>query len=526
MSKAKQTKAQSLNFAPGGELVKSKTGIPKLDLAMMETISHPASGHRYNYSARSLTHDERQSEIESSRNTYRPNIAPAWLKHDRQVLCFNGFFQEAVYEDPKENYRVRSVDVYFYLEDGTMMINEPKVENSGLPHGTFVKRHRIPKQGTGGKYFTYEDLKCATTIMVYSRAFRLISCDDFTRYFYKNALGIDVGPDEPPPEDSFAAQQASAGSPSDSPQLSPSFREIAEGKQYAEVANGGARRNVKLQQYLENDRKVLCFKGYWDDTSRYGTRNYYTIHYYLSDDTVEALENLARNSGREPYPVFWRRAPLRKNPHISPVPGMQEPEAIIYKPEDFVVGETISMYGREVMLYDCDDFTRDFYRQYTGEEQKKLEITEPPPVHVQLSYPPHTGFGTEEDSLASCKNLTPRPPKTKAIKFMEDGDKVLRFLGRMATSASLDEDRRFVVSFYMADSSIGVYEVKNRNSGFPEGQFAQKSKKRNPETGEYFMPEDFAIGEIITVNAVPFELLSADDRTIKYINENPQAFRK
>ncbi len=31
---------------------------------------------------------------------------PCWLKHDRQVLKFIAFFQEAVVEDPNENYRV------------------------------------------------------------------------------------------------------------------------------------------------------------------------------------------------------------------------------------------------------------------------------------------------------------------------------------------------------------------------------------------------------------------------------------
>merc|ERR1719201_2958321 len=99
-------------------------------------------------------------------------------------------------------------------------------------------------------------------------------------------------------------------------------RDIIESKQYAELALGGSRRNVKLQQYLENDGKVLLFKCYWDDPTRYGSRMYYTLHYYLADDTVEMLENLPRNSGRDPYPVFWRRAELRKNPHVSAAPGM------------------------------------------------------------------------------------------------------------------------------------------------------------------------------------------------------------
>merc|ERR1719428_2558557 len=99
-------------------------------------------------------------------------------------------------------------------------------------------------------------------------------------------------------------------------------REIMEGKEYNELALGGNRKNAKLQQYLENDRRVLCFKCYWDDPTRYGSRLYYVLHYYLADDTVEMLESLARNSGRDPYPTFWRRSPLRKNPYQSPAPGM------------------------------------------------------------------------------------------------------------------------------------------------------------------------------------------------------------
>jgi hypothetical protein len=38
-----------------------------------------------------------------------------------------------VVEDPNENYRVRKCMIYYYLEDDTMHIMEPKIENSGIP---------------------------------------------------------------------------------------------------------------------------------------------------------------------------------------------------------------------------------------------------------------------------------------------------------------------------------------------------------------------------------------------------------
>merc|ERR1719382_700318 len=160
--------------------------------------------HRYNLTERSLTHDERASIKESARNTYRPAIAPSWLKHDRQVLRFAAYFKEPVHENPKENFRLRHCTIYFYLEDGSMMVTEPKVENSGISQGTFVKRHQIPKPGGG--YVTYQDLSNSETIQVYTRAFRIYDCDDFTREFYKEQ-GITLPPREEPPLDSFRATQ-------------------------------------------------------------------------------------------------------------------------------------------------------------------------------------------------------------------------------------------------------------------------------------------------------------------------------
>lgn len=530
-------RSQTLAYAPGGSHVGGKSQMPKLDLATLKALGDPT--HRFNYSVRSLTHDEREAEKESARNTYRPGRAPAWLKHDREVMRFFGFFQEPVYEDPKETYRVRHVVVYFYLEDGTMMISEPKMENSGMPQGTFIKRHRIPK--AGGGFYSYQDLSIGAQIMVYSRTFRLSGADDATRSFFFTALGIDLGADEDVPQDPFRMSQMEATSPTGFGNV----RELVQGKEYNELANGGARKNANLQQYLENDRRVLCFKCFWDDPTRYGSRMYYTLHYYLADDSVEVLDSLARNSGRDPYPVFWRRSPLRRNPHISPAPGMIEPEAELYKPEDFVVGgEPVCVYGRDFFLYDCDEFTREFYRKYMNHEQDEITIAKPEVIHVQLTHPPHTGFGTEEDSLASCKHLTPRPPKKDEVKLMDEAGQVLRYLARIekykqqamprasqrvtspifALAGDEDEDRRFIVGFYTADGSVGVWEQKSRNSGHSEGKFAQKTRKKNPNTGKWYVASDFVVGQTLEINAMPFTILEADERTQKYMDAHPEEF--
>jgi len=511
------SKQQSLAFQPGGAIAMINSDVPVLDLAALQKMSDPK--FRFDMSTKSATHDERAANKESARNTYRPAIAPAWLKHDRQVLRFSAYFQEPVHESPKENFRVRQCVVFFYLEDGTMMVTEPKIENSGIPQGTFVKRHRIPRpKEVGGGYYQPKDLRLGTTLIIYSRAFRLCDCDDFTREFYATAVSEDVGQPEDTPLDSFRTEQLEGQSDSRRV-LAATNRDIIESKEYSELALGGSRRNEKLQQYLENDGKVLLFRAYWDDPSRYGSRMYYTMHYYLADDTVEMLENLPRNSGRDPYPVFWRRSQLRKNPHVSPAPAMLEPEPLHYMPQDFCVGESVEVYGRTIWLYDCDTFTREFYKRYTGLEQQSLPVADQKPVRVGLSFPPHTGFGTDEDSMASCLHLTPRAPRRDINKLMGDQGKVLRFQGQMLNGKTEDANRRFVVAIYLADDMVGVWELRQRNSGHAEGKFAFKSKKKNPATGTWFNPQDFQIGETVQINCMPFKLLRGDDSTLKYMEK-------
>jgi hypothetical protein len=43
-------------------------------------------------------------------------------------------------ESRLENFRIRKLIVMYYLEDHSLMINEPKEVNSGTPQGVFLKR--------------------------------------------------------------------------------------------------------------------------------------------------------------------------------------------------------------------------------------------------------------------------------------------------------------------------------------------------------------------------------------------------
>lgn len=96
------------------------------------------------------------------------------------MLRFYGYFQQTVQHSPDEEYRVRPVVFYYYLEDDSMCVIEPTVENSGIPQGKLIKRQRLPKNDCG-EHYHWKDLNVAMDLCVYGVTYRLTHCDSYTQ---------------------------------------------------------------------------------------------------------------------------------------------------------------------------------------------------------------------------------------------------------------------------------------------------------------------------------------------------------
>lgn len=65
-------------------------------------------------------------------------------------------------------------------------------------------------------------------------------------------------------------------------------------------------------QFLNHDRQVLRFYGYWDDRgTENGTLHNLIVHYYLGDDTVQ-IKEVWWECGIEKGSMFTKRAKLPK----------------------------------------------------------------------------------------------------------------------------------------------------------------------------------------------------------------------
>ncbi|KAJ3220241.1 EF-hand domain-containing protein 1 [Dinochytrium kinnereticum] len=454
-----------------------------------------------------------------------PRFVPAHVAFDKVVLRFDGFFKQTVHES-MEQYHLRKIRIHYYVEDDSIAVVEPPVENSGIPQGVLIKRQRLPKNST--EYYTVQDFNIGINITFYGKTFRIVSCDKFTERYLKETENITLNRKEEMPSDP-----------------------------YQEIRNRPLRyphhtieKNDKLRRFLENDRKVLRFFCVWDDReSMFGelrefvsldifcraallifvvlTFTRQVLHYYLVDDCVEVREVQKPNNGRDPFPILLRKQQLPKSfNELSDVNDTTK-----YTWRDFRIGGVVNVLGRAFLIRDCDEYTKKFYEEKLGLKPETMT-----PIHVEFEdlrfgagsveqdLPPYNGYGSVEDSLQSCRHLVLKPPKKDFIKMLENEHKVLRFVARMESKHREDLGRRFVISYRLADDMMTIYEPAQRNAGIIGGKFMERTRVlkpgstlSSPSGPDYYDAKDLYVGAVIEVFKRSFILLDADEYVFNYM---------
>lgn len=135
--------------------------------------------------------------------------------------------------------------------------------------------------------------------------------------------------------------------------------------------------------------------------------------------------------------------------------------------------------------------------------------------------PAYNGFGNEQDSLGYVYKLIPQPPKKDFFKFVDNDKLILRYSAKLNTTIPEDMERRFIISYFLADNTLSVYEPPVKNSGIEQGKFLERKKYKNV-TGirQLIEPSDFAIGGQVIINSYAFQILSVDKFTEEWIKEN------
>ncbi|XP_067013861.2 EF-hand domain-containing family member C2 [Anabrus simplex] len=476
---------------------------------------------------------------------------PPWIVFDKQILCFDAYFQETAQEREGYAFHVRKCKIFFFLEDGTIKVSEPKVDNSGIPQGTLLSRQRIPfPPPRHADFYDIIDFNIGNQVEFYGRVFKITNCDRFTRVFL-NRLGIHVPDPINMPDDPYKVNRDKIKDTTS--------------------AKNPSRKNDRFSKFLKYDRKVLRFFCYWDDReSEGGFLHHLELHYFLSDDTIEIHEHIPDNSGREGGAVFCRRARLPKVFKELPAFGHDSPFTVLnvlssgftkggrfiadplncgmdhteyYSETDLAIGASINCYGRQIILTDCDAFTKDYYRlrcgieDFTPAEHPKAKEEMPCPM-VERELPPYNGYGTFDDSAAHCLKMIPVAPQRDFVKFLKkdkDGfnSNILRFRASLISKNPDDNKRFFIISFFLCDDTISVNEEVMPNIGFQGGMFFSRNKIYKPGQ-ELFVPkepdiytqDDFYVGNVLVLNDFLFMLMDADEYAYRYMEVNCHEFPK
>ena len=109
-------------------------------------------------------------------------------------------------------------------------------------------------------------------------------------------------------------------------------------------------------------------------------------------------------------------------------------------------------------------------------------------------------------------------------KMFKQDMHILRFNAKLVSTEPDDENREFLISFYCGDDTIQVYEVCDKNSGRIGGKFMERKNHKNPVSNANYEEKDFCIGRSIFLGGFRFQLVSADEYTEKYMEDNPDQF--
>lgn len=149
----------------------------------------------------------------------------------------------------------------------------------------------------------------------------------------------------------------------------------------------------KLKRFLEYSRMVLCFDCVLDETDRPGGELIsFKMYFYLEDDTVAIKELPENQQGRDGFALLLKRTKIPKNWQKKPADfqavflNVSDAEVDeYYLPKDFMIGNTIFVFGRKFLLLDCDMFTRNYFDKVLRSPQpNKLEIQKPACPEIKI----------------------------------------------------------------------------------------------------------------------------------------------
>ena len=106
----------------------------------------------------------------------------------------------------------------------------------------------------------------------------------------------------------------------------------------------------------------------------------------------------------------------------------------------------------------------------------------------------------------------------------DEQTQVLNFKAKLISDHPEDRRRQFMISYFLCDNTMAIFEANVPNSGFRAGKFLQRTRVRNPDTNQFFVAQAFYVGAKIRASGRVFELLDAAPHTYNLMEARSDEF--
>jgi len=282
--------------------------------------------------------------------------------------------------------------------------------------------------------------------------------------------------------------------------------------------------------FVKLDKQVLRFNAYFKESvdeskTEFARIRKLTIFYYLVDDTIEITEPKEVNSGI-PQGSFLKRSKItilqETNQTSNSFFKFKDNKNSFYSFNDLVIGGHIFVYGKLITIFDCDQYTREFFRNHGFEQPQSFDI----PVDTYHSKSLNRPIVKKDNLMKDWLEHGQGGGKVKNQKqFLENDRRVLKF------NASHDS-LKYVINYYLADDTVEIKELFFSNSGrrkFPLFLKRNKLPKKFSVTqpgevieSDYVTPVDIEPFMTLWAFNRPFRILGCDKFTHDYYLEKFQ----
>jgi len=467
---------------------------------------------------------------------------PKWTS---SVLRFYGYFEiqrawsnfAPIGSPTLEDNIVRPVTVYHFLEDGTTEIKETTDKNSGMGGGLFYRRGFLERDDDfEGAPVTPTDMRVGKSLFVVGRELHMCDADIFTRQWYVDNVQVELEEAIAVPggyRSDLGAQFATGLVSLTGPGTAPRGRKSANYEDKAKVRDAA-------YNFMNFSESILHFKCCQLDrdlpSHERMTRQVlsqsrmFLLNYYRGTSQTEIAYIKTEESLRDEPALLLKKTLLEKN--WKEVKKGRHP--IHYGPQDFLVGNIVDVYGRHLLIVDCDEGTRKYYQEDMGIKQSSIDVRSiPKPAIVHPVPGRKDGFltiGSDKDTLATVYGH-PKPTI--------DIDKMQRNSGRSLKCVvqKLDAEGRnanefgvtYLMTYHLEDDSVSIYMNVARNCGLKGGTFLNRGEYMNAlpfdsPTPRKFIPQDIYLGNVVCINGHEMRIIEMDSMSVAFCEAYPDEF--